>query len=186
MSTVSDLTEQYAEELKLPWQRSLSGAERVWMLVYPPTDERRIRARLDQLRSHTLASGRGWTSVDITDELGRWVARHPYAEAFFHDPTDITESLLEDFETVLAASIIAALDDPAADENAIVALIGLGSLYPYVRASRVIATVESQIRGRLLVLFPGHVNRTTGNYRLLDARDGFNYRAQLIAEKDLP
>lgn len=184
MSTVSDLIDQYAEELKLPWQRSLSGAERVWMLVYPPRDERRIRARLDQLRDQTLATKRRWRSVDVTDELGRWAARHPYAEAFFADPTDLTESLLEDFEGSVATTIAAALDDPAADHNAVVALVGLGSLYPYLRASRVIAAVESQIRGRFLVLFPGHVDRSTGNYRLLDARDGFNYRAHLIAEKD--
>ena len=185
MSTVSDLVDQYAEELKLPWQRSLSGAERVWMLVYPPRDERRIRARLDQLRDHTLAARHGWHLVDITDEFGRWIARHPYAEAFFVDPSDLTESLLEDFETALADTIIATLDDPAADVNTVVALLGLGSLYPYLRASRVIASVESHIRGRMLVLFPGQVDRTSGNYRLLDARDGFNYRAQLIAEKDV-
>lgn len=184
MSTVSELIARYAEELRLPWQRSLSGAERVWMLVYPPGDERRIRARLGQLKDHTLAAEHGWCSVDITDELGCWIAHHPYAEAFFADPTDLTDSLLEDFEASVAATIVATVDKPSADGDSVVALIGLGSLFPYLRASRAIAGIESRIRGRLLVLFPGHADRATGNYRLLDARDGFNYRAHLIAEKD--
>jgi hypothetical protein len=35
--------------------------------------------------------------------------------------------------------------------------------------------VESDIRGRLVVFFPGHLERS--NYRLLDARDGWNYMA---------
>ena len=34
---------------------------------------------------------------------------------------------------------------------------------------------RAQIRGRLVVFFPGHLERS--NYRLLDARDGWNYMA---------
>lgn len=186
MSTVTELVEQYAEELTLPWSRSLSGAERVWMLVYPPGDERRIRARLGQLRDHTRAAHFGWRTVDVTDVPGRWLAQHPYAGALFADPTDLTASLAEDLEIEVASTITASLDDPAVDDDTVVALIGVASLYPFVRVSRVVAAAEDHIRGRLLVLFPGHVDRATGNYRLLDARDGFNYRAHLIAEKDSP
>lgn len=44
--------------------------------------------------------------------------------------------------------------------------------------------VEPHIRGRLLVFFPGVYEHE--NYRLLDARDGWNYRAVpiLAAEGD--
>jgi hypothetical protein len=41
--------------------------------------------------------------------------------------------------------------------------------------SRVLKLVESDIRGRLAVFFPGSFDRN--NYRLLDARDGWNYMA---------
>ena len=35
--------------------------------------------------------------------------------------------------------------------------------------------ISREVRGRLLVFFPGEHER--GNYRLLDARDGWNYLA---------
>jgi len=66
----------------------------------------------------------------------------------------------------------------SAGESDVVALIGLGSLYGFVRVSGLIRMVEPAIRGRLAVFFPGTKNEN--NYRLLDARDGFNYLAQAI------
>ena len=39
--------------------------------------------------------------------------------------------------------------------NAVVALVGIGSIYPFLRASSVIKSVDSAVTGRLLVLFPG-------------------------------
>ena len=44
MSLVSDLIDNFTAELRLPWRQGLSPAERVWMLVYPSSEERRIRA----------------------------------------------------------------------------------------------------------------------------------------------
>ena len=43
-----------------------------------------------------------------------------------------------------------------------------------------------QVSGRLLVLFPGLHDPETHSFRLLDARDGFNYRARVIdPQKDI-
>jgi hypothetical protein len=42
--------------------------------------------------------------------------------------------------------------------------------------------VEGNIRGRLLIFFPGPFDR--GNYRLLDARDGWNYHAVPITASE--
>ena len=49
------------------------------------------------------------------------------------------------------------------------------SLFGFARVSQVLKMVERDIRGRLVVFFPGHFERN--NYRLLDARDGWNYLA---------
>ena len=57
--------------------------------------------------------------------------------------------------------------DPAPKK---VAVIGAGSLFGFTRLSRVLTLVEPDIRGRLLVFFPGQYEDNT--YRLLDARDG--------------
>ena len=64
------------------------------------------------------------------------------------------------------------------DGNTVVALLGVASLYGFVRVSELVHDVERAIQGRLLVFFPGTKNEN--NYRLLDARDGFNYMANGI------
>jgi hypothetical protein len=63
--------------------------------------------------------------------------------------------------------------DAEADKNTVVALTGLGSLYPFAHISLLMRAVEPDIQGRLVVFFPGSKNGN--NYRFLDARDGFNY-----------
>lgn len=187
MSHVSDLVDAFADELRLPWRDHLAPAERVWMLVYPPGEERRLRARVPQLELATRQAGRGWKQVDLTDAFGRWLARHEYAEAFVADPSDLTSALLDEFGDAAAAHVRAVLTAEDADASTVVALVGTGALYPFVRASRLIEAVDRDVRGRLLVFFPGRHDAATHSYRLLDARDGFNYRARAItATKDRP
>jgi hypothetical protein len=68
----------------------------------------------------------------------------------------------------------------------VVAVIGLASLFDFMRVSSLMERVEDTVRGRLLVFFPGEY---TGNvYRFMDARDGFNYLAVPItsAESFIP
>ncbi|MBT5711673.1 DUF1788 domain-containing protein, partial [Candidatus Poribacteria bacterium] len=60
----------------------------------------------------------------------------------------------------------------------VVALLGVASLYGFTRVSELVRDVEQVIHGRLLVLFPG--TKSENNYRLLDARDGWNYLAHGI------
>ena len=49
------------------------------------------------------------------------------------------------------------------------------SLYPFCRISEVIERVNPSIPGRMLVFFPGEYSNNV--YRLLNARDGWNYMA---------
>lgn len=184
MSRVSDLVEAYATELTLPWRSGLSGGERVWMLVYPPDMERTMRAAIPKLELATGQSGHGWTVSDITDELGAWIATHRYAEAFFEEPTDFTPAIIDKFEAELVAKVREQI--ATAPESDVVALVGIGSIFPFLRASSVIKAIDDEVRGRLLVLFPGLHDPETHSYRLLDARDGFDYRARVIdPQKDI-
>jgi len=57
----------------------------------------------------------------------------------------------------------------------VVAILGAGSLFGLARISQVLRMIEGDIKGRVIVFFPGHFERN--NYRLLDARDGWNYLA---------
>lgn len=187
MSDASERVDAYTEELALPWRGGISSAERVWMLPYPPSDERRMRAQLPRLALATGAAGRGWAVHDLTDAFGTWLAQHEYAEAFVTDPSDLTSSLLDEFETYVADRVRGALTAGGVDAKTVVALVGVGSLYPFVRVSRLVEAVAGDIPGRLLVLFPGHYDAAGHTYRLLDARDGFNYRAlAILPKKDRP
>lgn len=184
MSRVSDLVDAYKAELPLAWKDNVSGGERVWMLVYPPDLERQMRHALPSLELATTQAGRVWAVLDVTDDFGRWLSAHRHAEAFYEDPSDLTQSILDQFETALVARIRQALE--TAPENAVVALVGIGSIFPFLRASSVIKSVDSAVTGRLLVLFPGLHDPETHSFRLLDARDGFNYRARVIdPQKDI-
>jgi hypothetical protein len=60
-------------------------------------------------------------------------------------------------------------------EASVVAVFGVGALFAFTRVSQVLKLVEPSIRGRLVVFFPGQYEQN--NYRLLDARDGWNYLA---------
>ena len=59
--------------------------------------------------------------------------------------------------------------------NTVVAIIGVGTLFGYIKASDLVSKIAPFVPGRLLIFFPGEFENN--NYRLLDARDGWNYQA---------
>jgi len=89
---------------------------------------------------------------------------------------------LRGFATAAAAHVRQALTAPGVDENTVMAISGVGGLFGLVRTSTIIDQVTSAIRGRLLVFFPGRYE--SSQYRLLDARDGWNYLAIPIIAKN--
>src|SRR5436853_457543 len=54
MSAVDRLLSNYSRQVRLPWSANMSGKQRVWFAVYPPTEERRVRARLPHFDALTL------------------------------------------------------------------------------------------------------------------------------------
>ena len=98
-----------------------------------------------------------------------------YREEYFRSPSDLTIKLETDFVQYAAGQLRKALTSPVADENTVVAANGVASLYGFSRVSLLLKEVENDIRGRLALFFPGEYENQ--NYRLLDARDGWNYLA---------
>ena len=64
------------------------------------------------------------------------------------------------------------------DEDTVVAVQGVAGLFGFTHVSLVLKKVVNDIRGRLLVFFPGEYE--DNNYRLLDARDSWSYLAMPI------
>ena len=83
MSAIDRLLTNYSRQVRLPWSASMSGKQRVWFAVYPPAEERRVRARQPQFEATTLEAQRGWLNVDLTDLLPQWIAAHEYREGSY-------------------------------------------------------------------------------------------------------
>jgi hypothetical protein len=77
MRAVDRLLSNYSRQLRLPWAANMSGKQRVWFAVYPPAEERRVRARLPQFEALTLAANHGWIPVDLTRMLPEFLAGLP-------------------------------------------------------------------------------------------------------------
>jgi hypothetical protein len=173
MSVIDRLLSNYSRQVRLPWPANMSGKQRIWFAVYPPAEERRVRARLPQFEALTLEANHGWSTVDLTRVLPEFVAAHKYRESIFQKPQHLRAG--SDLEIRAATLVNEACSRTGADAGSVVAVTGLASLFDFMRVSNLIERVEDSVPGRLLVLFPGEY---AGNiYRFMDARDGFNYMA---------
>ena len=173
MSAVDRLLKNYARQVQLPWAEHVAGMQRVWFAVYPPAEERRVRARLPQCEAHTLEARHGWTSVDLSSVLPEFLAGHKYRESIFKAPQHFRPG--NELEDRAVALVTATCGRSEADAACVVAVTGLATMFDFMRVSSLIGRVEDSVRGRLLVFFPGSFEN--GTYRLLDARDGWNYLA---------
>ncbi len=175
MSRVEDLAEKYKRHIATPWQRTVAGAQRVVMVVYEKELERTLRARKLAFENATRETGHEWFELDVCDAFAKWIGAEEYRDAYFEAPEDLQINIDAEFPGYVAAMVREVLRRPEADQSSVVALFGVGSLFGFTRVSQVIKMVEGDIRGRLVVFFPGHFEHN--NYRLLDARDGWNYLA---------
>ena len=175
MARIEDLADRFGRHIATPWQRTISGAQRVVMLVYDKELERTLRARRVAFETAARQAGHDWHEMDISDAFAAWMAADDYREEYFASPEDLQLKLEAEFPEYVAERLRAMLTRDEVTENSIVALFGVGALFGFARLSYILKLVEADIKGRLVVFFPGHLERS--NYRLLDARDGWNYLA---------
>ncbi len=179
MARLEDLAELYGQHISTPWQRTVAGAQRVIMVAYDKELERVLRARKGEFETRTKAAGHDWHEVDVTTTFSSWLAADDYREAYFESPEDLQMKLDAEFSDYVAGHIHSVLAHADVTENSVVAVLGVGSLFGFARVSQVLKLVEGDVKGRLVVFFPGQFEQN--NYRLLDARDGWNYLAVPIS-----
>lgn len=175
MGRIEELADRYSQHISTPWQQTVAGAQRVIMVVYDKELERTLLARRMAFETATRQAGHDWYEVEVADAFATWMANNEYREAYFEMPEDLQLKLEAEFADFVAARIRAALSRPEVTKDSVVAVFGVGGLFGFTRVSKVLKLVEADIPGRLVVFFPGHYDRN--NYRLLDARDGWNYMA---------
>lgn len=179
MTYVDNLIQSYLRLVSLPWPKNVAPPQRVWMAVYPPMYERRIRLNLEEFENATIQAGHTWACIDITTSFERWMAGHEYAEAYFQEP-ELLETALPAFFDALVIEVYEQLERHH-DPNGVVGLLGAGTMFGLgdsVKVSALMNAVNISISGRLLVFFPGQHEHNS--YRLLDARDGWDYLATPI------
>ena len=172
MNLVDALLRRYEQVVSGPWDDGLAGQQKVWFAVYEPEQERRLRLRVLEFEQLTRQAGHEWSLIDVTDSFGRWLEGEEYRDAYFEDP-EILADRMDDFAQFVADEVTARLD--AAGDDDVVGLLGVGALFGLTSVSKLVQDVAPRIHGRLLVFFPGSYSGST--YRLLDARDGWNYLA---------
>jgi hypothetical protein len=148
------------------------------MIVYDPSEERTLRKKLDLFAQAAQSHQYGWHSVDLTSAFADWLGAHRYREEYFSEPDMLLAGANERFTKYAADVILDALKRPEHTSREIVGLIGAASVFGVASLSDVLARVEHAIKGRLAVFFPGRSR--DGRYRLLDARDGWDYHAVAI------
>jgi hypothetical protein len=185
MSRIDTLRKNFQRICGMPWDRNLAGSQRVWVAVYDKEDERKLRLQIGLFAEATEATGHHWHRCDLTDAFADWFMRREhvrFANRYFESPELLDESPLGVFKQAVANGLIEAMKSIDVPENTVVAIMGVASLFGFTRISEVLPLVEPHIRGRLLVFFPGVYENN--NYRLLDARDGWNYLAVPITTQE--
>ena len=172
MATVDDLLFHFRRQVALPWRADTPPEYRVWILHYDKALDRRVQARLPEFEDAARRAGHGWAVMGLAPLVAPWLASHELFEGLVNQPDELP-SILPEFEQHVAGQIRARLDQVG--QNDLLVLTGAGAMFGLLRVSRIVQDVAGSIRGRLLVLFPGYHNE--GGYRLLDARDGWSYRA---------
>lgn len=185
-SKVAKLVSVYRQHLTVPWQAGLAAIQRVIFAVYDKADELRLRANIDEFALATQQAGKKWLLLDLTQAFAQWMAEQEYRDAYFESPEDLAgyqNGELTEFTVHVCAQLKTRIAAQA-DDNTVVAIIGVGTLFSLARVSTVVEGIKEAVPGRLLVLFPGEYSLENHTYRLLDARDGWNYLAVPLLAQD--
>jgi hypothetical protein len=183
VSKVKRLLKNYSTFISIPWRGDAAAAQRVIFCVYDENDELRLRAGIDEFEIVTRQSGHDWNLFDLTDTFPNWISQQRYARSYFRQP-QLLSALLPKYLIYIVIDFKKFLEEKSCHERAVAALMGVGSLFGFLKVKEVIDHLAPLVPGRLLVFFPGSYENN--NYRLLDGYDGWNYLAvPITADKEL-
>lgn len=176
MSKIKRLVGSYGRHIATPW-RDVAAAQRVIFCVYGETEERWLRAKVDEFEIVTRQAGHQWALFDLTETFSVWLVTQKYAKSYFEKP-HLLSTLLPNYLKYIAEEFVSFLRKNDIGSDSVVALQGVGSLFGFLKVKDVVDTLAPLVEGRLVVFFPGSYENN--NYRLLDGYDGWNYLALAI------
>lgn len=172
------LIEAYSKVVKEPWASALSGQERIWFLVYDPSEQRKIELHMGEFETVAVRAGKSWKSVSLKNCFPSWMANHEYKEDYFTNPEYIVDQLEAEFIPYAIDFLKNELSKLDQNENTLIAIKDVSALFGFARLSEILKSCDKDFKGRLLIFFPGEFEQN--HYRLLDARDGWDYLARPI------
>lgn len=178
LSKIDQLLEAFEKVVKEPWASALSGQERIWFLVYDPAEQRKVDLRMGDFETATIKSGKKWLSVSMKKCFPSWMVSHEYKEGYFRKPNHIVDQLEADFIPYAIKFLKDELSKLDQDQDTLVAIKDVTALFGFARLSEILKGCDKDFKGRLLIFFPGEFEHN--HYRLLDARDGWDYLARPI------
>jgi hypothetical protein len=186
MARIDQLLASYRRHVSLTPRGNLPLSQRVWFIVYPPEDERRLVNRIPEFEIATRDEGLDWRRIDLSGAFADWMDTFDpdertdclavpdivenYADPGFID--DLVERLRRELASVPTAAAV----------STVFAVSGLMELYDFVHVSAVLESLDSHLPGIVVLFFPGE--REGNTYRFLGARTGWNYLATPILTDD--
>lgn len=181
MNKIEKLCRSYGKFINVPWRTDAAATQRVIFCVYDREDERKLRARIGEFETETQRLGHTWVLFDLTNTFAIWLSGQRYKESYFKKP-ELISTLMPNYQAFIKKEFEKFLEAQKVSENTVVALLGAGSLFGFIKVKEVVDTFAPLVEGRLLVFFPGTYENN--NYRLLDGYDGWNYLAVMIRATD--
>lgn len=177
-SKIDQLLSSFEKVVNEPWSSTLSGQERIWFLVYDPSEQRKVDLRLGDFETATIKAGKKWKSISLKLCFPSWMANHEYREDYFSNPEYIVDQLEAEFIPFAIQFLKNELIKTEQDKDTLIAIKDVSSLFGFVRLSEILKSCDKDFKGRLIIYFPGEFEHN--HYRLLDARDGWDYLARPI------
>ena len=177
-SKIDQLLSAFELVVNEPWTQSLSGQERIWFLVYDPSEQRKIDLRLEDFETATMKACKRWVLISLKNCFPSWMANHEYKEEYFNDPETLVDQLEVEFKQYAIQFLTTEIENKCVDANTLIVIKDISSLFGFNRISDVLNGCTTAFKGRVLIFFPGEFDKN--HYRLLDARDGWSYLARPI------
>ena len=183
MARADQLLASYRRHVSLTPRANLPLSQRVWFIVYPPEDERRMVNRIPEFEIATREHGLGWHHLDLTGAFADWMDTFDPEErdACLAEPAIVEDYADPGFLDYLGERLRTAMTyvPPQTAATTVFAVSGLMDLYDFAHVSGVLETLEAdRLPGILALFFPGE--REGNTYRFLGARTGWNYLATPI------
>lgn len=178
IAKIDQLIQEFDKVVNEPFNSTLSGQERIWFLVYDPAEQRKVSLRMGEFETSTLRAGKKWQAISLKDCFPEWMSNHDYRDEYFTNPEYIVDQLEAEFIPFAIQFLKKKLESIEQDSDTLIAILDVSSLFGFARLSEILKNCDRDFKGRLLIFFPGEFENN--QYRLLDARDGWDYLARPI------